>query len=304
MARMARLVLLMVALCATLAEAQSRPTFRAQTDLVTLGVTITDRRGHFLADLAQQDFEVFEDGARQTVTYFARGEQADTAPALHVGLVFDTSGSMGQDISLARSAAVKFLNTLRDAVDITLVDFDTEVRLARYGQEDFPRIVERIRSRKPDGFTALYDALGVYLDDAQRDDGRTILVVFTDGGDTRSALRFSELLTSIRASDVTVYTVGFLDNQRRTEALEQRVRLSQIATEAGGEAFFPQSMTHIEEAYDKIVAQIRAQYSLGYVSTNTRRDGRWRKVEVKVRRDAVDGPRVQARKGYFASYQR
>lgn len=300
---MARLAVLLVAAGATVLAGQ-QPTFRAQTDLVTLGATVTDRRGNFLADLDVEDFEVLEDGAPQTVTYFARGVQGAVAPAMHVGLLLDTSGSMGQDIALARSAAVKFLNTLPEAVDITLVDFDTEVRLARYGQEDFPRIVERIRSRKPAGFTALYDALGVYLDSAQEDDGRTILVVFTDGGDTRSTLRFSELLTSLRASDVTVYAVGLLENQRSTGALEQRVRLTQIASEAGGEAFFPQSMAHIEEAYGKIVAQIHAQYSLGYVSTNSRRDGRWRKVEIKIRRDKADGPRVQARKGYFAPFQR
>ena len=73
---------------------------------------------------------------------------------------------MDADIKLARSAAVKFLNTLTDAKDMTLVDFDTEVRVAKYGQQDFPRLVERIRARKPDGFTAMYDALGVYLDGA------------------------------------------------------------------------------------------------------------------------------------------
>ena len=157
---MGRLTAILVAACSAVLAGQ-QPTFRAGTDLVTLGATITDRRGNFLADLNIEDFEVFEDGERQTVTYFARGGESSSSPQLHVGLLFDTSGSMGQEIALARSAAVRFLNTLREAVDITLVDFDTEVRLARYGQDDFPRIVERIRSRQPDGFTALYDALGL-----------------------------------------------------------------------------------------------------------------------------------------------
>ena len=300
---MGRLVALLVAGCAAVLTAQ-QPTFRAGTDLVTVGATITDRRGNFLAGLNVEDFEVFEDGTRQTVTFFARGGDTAPSPELHVGLLFDTSGSMGQEIALARSAAVRFLNTLRDAVDIALVDFDTEVRLARYGQEDFPRIVERIRSRRPDGLTALYDALGLYLDNAQRDDGRTILVIFTDGGDTRSSLRFRDLLTSIRASDVTIYSIGFLENQRGVGALEPRLRLSEITAESGGEAFFPRSMKEIEEAYDKIVAQIRAQYSLGFVSTNPRRDGSWREIEIKVRDGAAAGARIQARKGYFAPYQR
>ena len=120
---------------------------------------------------------------------------------------------MGEDIKLARSAAVRFLNTLSDAVDMTLVDFDTEVRVAKYGQQDFPRMVERIRSRKPDGWTAMYDALGVYLDGAAENDGRTILVLYTDGGDTRSAIAFGDVMTLVRASDVTIYAVGFLEHQ-------------------------------------------------------------------------------------------
>jgi Ca-activated chloride channel homolog len=281
-------------------SAQQLPTFRAEIDLVNFGVTVTDRRGNYIADLTADDFEVIEDGQRQKVTFFARGDQQESSPEMHIGLLFDTSGSMGQDIQLARSAAVKFLNTLSDAEDMTLVDFDTEVRVARYGQKDFPRMVERIRSRKPDGFTAMYDAMGVYLDGAAEDEGRTILVLYTDGGDTRSTIGFGDLMTLIRASDVTVYAIGFLNNQSSSGRTEQRARLHQIADATGGQAFYPTTMKDVEAAYDKIVAQIRAQYSLGYSSTNSRYDGNWRKVEIKVKRPDV---RIQSRKGYFAPYK-
>ena len=282
------------------ASAQQLPTFRAEIDLVDFGVTVTDRRGNYLTDLTRDEFEVLEDGKPQTLTFFARGDEQDAAPELHLGLLFDTSGSMGQDIHLARSAAIKFLNTLSDAEDMTLVDFDTEVRVARYGQQDFPRMVERIRSRKPDGWTAMYDALGVYLDGAAEDEGRTILVLYTDGGDTRSTLAFGDLMTLIRASDVTIYAVGFLNHQSSSGRAEQRARLHQMADATGGQAFFPTTMKDVEAAYEKIVAQIRAQYSLGYTSTNPRRDGNWRRVEIRVKRPDT---RVQSRKGYFAPYQ-
>jgi Ca-activated chloride channel family protein len=222
---------------------------------------------------------------------------------MHVGLLFDTSGSMGEDINLARTAAIKFLNMLSDAKDITLVDFDTEVRMSKYGQQDFPRLVERIRGRKPEGFTALYDALGLYLQGAELDDGRKILVLFTDGGDTRSTLSFADTMTLIRASDATVYAVGFIENQPGAVRSQQRLRLTQIAAETGGEAFFPVSMKQIDGAYEKIAAQIRAQYTLGYVSTSTQKDGRWRKVEIRVRRPEQKDLRVQTRKGYFAPYE-
>ena len=289
-------------LAAVSLEPAQQPVFRAETDLVTMGVTVSVRGARIQPPLERSDFEVREDGAVQAISYFSAGDDLETAPPLHVGLLFDTSGSMGDDIQLARSAAIKFLNTLTEAVDITLVDFDTEVRAARFTQQDFPRLVERIRSRKPQGFTAMYDALGVYLDGADADDGRTILVVFSDGGDTRSALRFSEAMTLLRASDVTVFSIGLLQNQPASVQLGQRTRLTQLADESGGQAFFPRSMREVEEAYDTIQAQIRGQYTLGYVSSNTARDGRWRKVEVRVRRDGVRGADVRTRRGYFAPY--
>ena len=277
--------------------------FRAGIDLVQVGVTVTDRRGNFITDLNAEDFEIVEEGRKQTVTYFAHGDQSAEAPPLHVGLLFDTSGSMGEDIKLARSAAIRFLNTLSDAVDMTLVDFDTEVRVATYEQHDFPRMVERIRGRQPRGWTAMYDALGVYLDGAAENEGRTILVLYTDGGDTRSAIAFGDVMTLVRASDVTIHAVGFLEHQLSAARMGQRLRLMEIAETTGGQAFFPSAMQDIEVAYDKVVAQIRAQYSLGYSSTSTAQDGRWRKIDIRLKRPDLTDARVQSRKGYFALYK-
>jgi len=293
------LVTIVAATAAT--TAGQTPTFRTGIDLATFGITVVDKKGDFLTDLTADDFEIFEDGQKQTVKYFARGGDLESGPEMHVGLLFDTSGSMTEDIKLSRSAAVKFLNTLSEAKDMTLVDFDTEIRVAKYGQKDFPRMVERIRGRTPDGNTALYDAMGVYLDGASDDDGRKILVLYTDGGDTQSTISFGDLMTLIRASDATVYSVGFLEHSRGR--LEDRARLTQIAEATGGQAFFPTSMKDIEAAYDKVVAQIRAQYSVAYSSTNTKQDGAWRKVEIKVTRPELKGAKILSRRGYFAPYQ-
>jgi VWFA-related protein len=268
-----------------------------------MGVTVTDRRGNYISDLTQDDFEIVEDGRKQSITYFARGDEATAAPPLHVGLLFDTSGSMGEDIKLSRSAAVRFLNTLSDAVDMTLVDFDTEVRVAKYGQRDFARMVERIRGRQPSGWTAMYDALGVFLDGAADNEGRSILVIYTDGGDTRSTLGFSDVMTLVRASDATIHAVGFLEHQPSGSRLMQRQRLAEIAETTGGQAFFPTAMKDVEAAYDKIVAQIRNQYTLGYTSSNTAQDGKWRKVELRVARPDLKDARIQSRRGYFALYK-
>src|SRR6476620_5563640 len=117
------------------------PTFRTGIDLASFGVTVVDRKGEYLSELNAEDFEIIADGQKQVVKYFARGTDIENGPEMHVGLLFDTSGSMTEDIKLSRSAAIKFLNTLSEAKDMTLVDFDTEVRVAKYGQRAFPRMV-------------------------------------------------------------------------------------------------------------------------------------------------------------------
>jgi Ca-activated chloride channel homolog len=276
----------------------SQQLFRAGVELTTFGVTITDRKGNIVTDLARDDFQVIEDGTPQPIAYFARGD-GDTTPEMHLGLMLDASGSMQADMKLAQGAAIKFLNMLPEAEDITLVDFDTQVRITRYPQRDFARLVERIRQRKPAGWTALYDALGTYLDGAGQQDGRKIMVMYTDGGDTRSALSFGETIDLLRASQVTVYAIGLVDNAGSSRA-QLQMTLRQFAEATGGQAFFPAAMRDVESAYEKVLAEIHGQYHLGYVSSNTAADGAWRKVEIKVSRDDL---RVRSRKGYFAPYR-
>jgi Ca-activated chloride channel family protein len=272
--------------------------FRTGVDLTTFGVIVTDRKGNLVTDLAKEDFEIVEDDKAQALQYFARGA-GETSPVMHLGLMMDASGSMQADMKLAQSAAIKFLNMLPAAEDITLVDFDTQVRITRYPQRDFARLVERIRQRKPDGWTALYDALGTYLDGAGGQDGRKVLVMYTDGGDTRSALSFSETLTLLKASQVTVYAIGLVEHAGSAR-MQLQMTLRQIAETTGGQAFFPTAMKDVESAYEKVLAEINGQYHLGYVSSNAATDGAWRKVEIKLKRADL---RVRARKGYFAPYR-
>jgi Ca-activated chloride channel homolog len=288
------------------AAPQQAPQFRAGIDLVTVGVTVTDKKGTLVTDLTADDFEITEDGTTQTLRYFAAGAPVgpdDPGPALHLGVLLDVSGSMDEDISFSKTASIKFLNRLTDAVDITVLDFDTEVRSARYSQGEFARVVERIRQKKASGFTALYDAIGVYLDGAGGQEGRKIMLVYTDGGDTRSSIAFHELVELLKASDVTVYAIGELEHQSSSSRNEQRRLLQQIAEVTGGEAFFPTSVKDLDSVYDRVVAQIRAQYTVGYLSTNEKSDGAWRRVEIKVVRKAGRDARVRARKGYFGPYK-
>lgn len=284
-------------------------TFRTGVDIVGVSATVVDKKGNLLTDLAEGDFEVYEDGQRQELKYFVacdaqagRGASATPLPPteLHLGALFDISGSMEADMQLARSAAIRFLNALQEARDYTLVDFDTEIRVARYSQSEFGRLVERIRSRKAEGNTALWDATGVYLDGASDLEGRKVLVLYTDGGDNASSLSFDDLSNLLKASDVTVHAIGFLEHQSAGVKLELRSRLLRLAELAGGQAFFPQSVRDLDKVYTRVAAEIDAQYSMGYVSSNTRTDGTWRKVEVRVTRPGLKDIKVRARQGYFA----
>jgi Ca-activated chloride channel family protein len=295
---------LLVAICAR-PSAQQVPLFRGGVDLVNVTATVVDRKGQLVPGLQADDFEVFEDGQKQTIRYFAAGDAPDRAGIpLHLGVLLDVSESMGEDIKFTRTAAIKFLNTLVDAVDVTVVDFDTEVRAARYGQNDFARLVERIRQQKATGMTALYDAIGVYLDGASGQDGRKIMLLYTDGGDTGSSIRFGELLDLLRVSDVTVYTIGELEHQSSSARDRARAILQSISEATGGQAFFPSSVKDLDQLYGRVLAEIRAQYTMGYLSTNDRADGSWRRVELRIARKDGRDLRTRSRKGYFAPYKK
>ena len=284
---------------------QAQPVFRSGVDLVHLGVTVVGKDGQPVSGLRAEDFVIQEEGREQGIAYFTRGLDNDleTMP-LHLGVLFDTSGSMDRDAGFAKTAAIKFLRDLNFAVDMTLVSFDTEVRVSRFGQSDFPRLVERLRGQETGGMTALYDALGVYLDGAFAQDGRKVLLLYTDGGDTRSRMRLRELLDLVRASDVTVYAIGFQTQLRVADRMMERLRLEEIVGLTGGQCYFPDSVDDLDEIYAQIRDELAARYSLGYVSTDPSTDGAWRRVTVTLAgaRPELEGARIRARNGYFAPY--
>lgn len=271
--------------------------FRAGVDLVSFVVVASDRDG-LIKDLTKDDFQILEEGKPQTIQFFAQGDVSARMP-LRLGLLLDVSGSMGLDIDMARSAAIKFMNAVEHAKDITLVDFDTEVRLARYSPDDFPRLIERIRGKKPDGWTALYDALGVYLNGMAMEDGQKVLVLYTDGGDTRSRMSMTQIIDLMKWIDVSVYAIGFVEHQG-SGRIEQRMRLEQLANATGGAAYFPTSKEQVAEFYEKILAELNGRYTLGYISTSTAKPG-FRKVDIKVTNPAYKNVKIRARNGYYAA---
>ena len=300
-------VLCMLAIAATIAvtvgaapsqlEPQA-PTFRGRIDLVNLGVTVAGKKHQLVTDLGAHDFAVYEDGKPQQILAFASG--AETLPTLHVGVLLDVSGSQQFDLGFTQTAVIKFMASLPDAVDMTFIDFASRVRGARYPQSEFPLLVERVRALRADGQTALYDAIGLYLDGASEQDGRKVMVLYTDGADTSSRLNIGTLMKMLKASDVTVYAIGSFGNQPLSVQFPQRAQLADIAEATGGKAFFPLGVKDLDRIYEQVLGEVRAQYTIGYVSTNEKSDGDWRRVDIKITRTDAKSLKVRARKGYYA----
>jgi Ca-activated chloride channel homolog len=297
-----------VAVVVVTAGLSAQQRIKTGVDVVNFSVILTDKQGAPITGLKAEDFEVVEEGKPQTITYFTQGDPEDgdnlgEAMPLHLGLTLDTSGSMERDISDVRTAVIKFLNANDSAMDFTLVDFDTEIRVARYGADEIQRLIERIRRRKPDGWTALFDAVGVYLNGAGPQDGQKIMLLYTDGGDTRSELSFTDTVSLLKGSDITLYAIGYLENQSSSMRTQQQTQLQRMAQITGGQAFFPSSVKELDKIYEKIQREIAARYTIGFTSTDSRKDGEWRKVEIKLKRTDLKNIKLRTRSGYFAPYK-
>ena len=300
MTRPARIAFAAAALAGLYAlSARAQFSYKTGIDVAGFTVTVVNRAGETIPDLKADDFEVREDGVPQSVTYFSDRRRRRRGAAPHRAAVrYQREHGAGT----WRSRGTRRSSSSRrfpKAVDFTLVEFADDVRAARFSQAEFPRLVERIRSSKAKGRTSLYDAVTVYLGSAFDQTGRKVLVIFTDGDDTSSSRRWDETLRLLRASDVTVYPMGFLSNRGSGRLLLQS-KLMEIARLTGGRAVFPGSMKELDPMYAAIAAEIQGQYVLGYVPTNVARDGKWRKVEIKLKRPASERLQLRTREGYFA----
>ncbi len=274
------------------------PVFRAGLEMVNVTVTARDAKGRLVPDLTATDFTVREDGRPQKVQLFApaaRPEQREEL-ALNLGMLFDTSGSMRDELKLSQESAIRFLDAIPRAKDLLLVFFDRDIRISRYSSENQQGIFERILDTEGAGYTALNDAIAVYLSRVAEMPGRKVLVLFSDGDDTTSRVNAGEVASMLRASDVVVYPVAFAgERPNSTEGLRAHAFLASLAEASGGRVFAPHASRELAAIYQSILDELGSQYVLGYVSDNAARDGRFRKLTVGVRRRGV---RLRYRPGY------
>ena len=302
----------LAALLALHAAAQPPPVFQVALDMVYVTVTARDAKGRLVSDLRQEDLLLREDGIAQPLQLFAAAstpvvDGGPSAPgvdgvpgrdelALNLGMLFDTSDSMRNELKLSKESAIRFLDNIPRAKDLMLVFFDRDIRLSRYNSENQQGIFERILESQGAGETALHDSIAVYLSRVAETPGRKVLVVFSDGDDTTSRISGPEVFRMLRTSDVVVYPVAFQGERPHSAAgLRAQAFLAGLAQESGGQVFKPHASRELAAIYQSILEELGSQYVLGYVPRNTAHDGKYRKLALEVKRPGV---KLRYRPGY------
>ncbi len=275
--------------------------FRSTVDVVSLNVTVVDNQNRYITDLTEGDFLVFEDGTRQDLIVFNR-----TSLPIALSLLIDTSASMESRMRIAQDAAIGFVRKLR-AQDLgQIVDFDSRVEILHDFTNNVDELERSIRSTTAGGSTALHNALYISFKELAKikaktaeDVRRQAIVVLTDGEDTSSLVSYEEVLDLAKRSETAVYTIALQakDAPQTKGFREAEFILRQFAQETGGRSFFPSRIEDLKDVYGQIADELSSQYSIGYASKNTKRDGAWRRIVVQVAR-----PQVVARtkRGYYA----
>jgi Ca-activated chloride channel family protein len=297
------LLLLAAVICVLIAvptaQAPIQPSFRTGVDLVSLNVTVSEG-GHYVTDLEQADFNVYEDGVQQNVTFFNK-----TNLPIALAVLLDTSASMDTKLPTAQEAAIGFAKRLRKQDLAEVIDFDNRVSVLQAFTNSSQQLEQAIRRTSAGGSTSLYNAVYIALKDlkkavAKKPDEirRQAIIVLSDGEDTSSLLPFEEVLDLAKRSETAIYSIGLRDNDSGGTKLfkEAEFVLKQFSQETGGRAFFPNQISELTNVYGQISDELSSQYTVGYTSKNPKRDGAWRKVVVRVNRP---NNTARTKLGYF-----
>ncbi len=276
-------------------------TIRVDVDLALVNVTVTDPLGRLVTGLDKDNFRVFEDGTEQEVRYFS----SEDVP-ISIGVIFDMSGSMSNKVDKARLAAYQFVKTANPQDEFFLVEFNDRAQLTSRFTTSVEELQDRLMYTAAKGRTALLDA--IYLGLSQMRGARNAkraLLIISDGGDNHSRYNESDIKNFLKESDVQLYAVGIFDplgyRSRTPEELNGPSLLSELCEMTGGRVFPVENLNELPDIAAKIGMELRNQYVLGYKPSNNARDGKWRKIKVKLRPPRGLPPlNVYAKTGYFA----
>jgi VWFA-related protein len=282
-------------------KATSPEQIRVRVELVNVLMTVTDKKNRMVLDLTKDDFRLLEDGKPQTIRFFTR----ESDLPLRIGLLIDTSNSIRDRLRFEQEAAIDFLDAaLRPGKDLAYVlAFDVEPQLVQDYTDNMEKLSDAIRKLQAGGVTSLYDAIYIACKDKMlifpppEPYLRRVMIIVSDGQDNQSEHTREEALAMAQRAEVTIYTIS--TNRTGMPSRGDKV-LRRLAEETGGRPFFPFEASDLAASFQEIARELRSQYSLAYVSTNTAHDGTFRNIAIE---PAEKGLHIRAKTGYFASSQ-
>lgn len=302
-------------------EDKSVETFKVSVDVVNVFFNVKDGHGGLISGLKKEDFQMLEDGASQTIKYFS----SESNQPLTLGILIDTSPSQLRVLGMEQEVGAQFLRQVMTPKDLAfLISFDTNVDLLQDFTSDTRQLRQAMRKARigggevdlggvggnpvptmgPRGGTNLYDA--VYLaarDELAQETGRKAMILLTDGGENGSKVSLADAIEAAQKADVICYVLLVEDRAlyyQQGWSFPGTGAVKKIAEQTGGRAIeVGNKPEKLKEAFDQISNELRSQYNIGYTSTNTRKDGSFRKIEIK----SNQGYKIQARRGYYARNQ-
>lgn len=274
---------------------------KVNVDLILVNATVTDHHQGFVTNLGREDFRVFEDKVEQTICQFSNVD----LPA-SIGLVMDISGSMTDKMTQAKEALAAFLKTSNQLDEYFLLTFANRPVMETPFTSDIGSIQNRLAFKGAGGATTLYDAIYLALERIKPGHNpKKAILVITDGEDTASRYSMADIRDALRESDCQVFVIGILSPVLPVDNLGLNVSdlLAEMAETTGGTAFFPSSAGDLANVCEQIATEIKSEYVLGYTPSNTTRDGRWRKIKVRLHTpNEVRSLSVHAKRGYYAPF--
>ncbi len=274
-------------------------TLSVDVNLVLLHVSVFDEKDQLIKGLKKEDFTVYEDKTPQELSLF---REEDVPVSL--GLVIDNSGSMRTKRERVNKAALTFVKTSNPQDEVFLINFNDQVYIDQEFTKSHQELTEALDVLDARGGTALFDALYLSLEHIRegKEDKKALLLI-SDGEDRDSRYKFESVLELARESPASIFVVGLFDKEGERSRAQKKAakQLKELAEETGGKYYFPESADEVEAICTQAAHEIRNQYTLGYKPTNTRRDGTWRTVSVKLNSNK-NSKKLTARtkRGYYA----
>lgn len=271
-------------------------TFTADTRLVLLPVSVSDKSGKLITNLQRQAFKVYENGSEQAIKLFRR----EDVP-ISLGIIIDNSGSMREKRSRVETASLDLVKASNPNDEVFVVNFNDEAYLDVPFTNDIKKLEEGVARIDSRGGTAMRDAISMSIDylreKGKRD--KKVLLVITDGNDTASAGTLEKTIDKARNGEVLIYAIGLLNEEERREGRKAKRALDAITKESGGLSFYPKDATEVDKIALQVAQDIRNQYTIAYSPTIQALDGSFRQIKVVV--NGPGKPTVRTRSGYYAS---